>query len=76
MNDVNPATSSSPEPAEVCSAADALRRAKEEFEKAQAYYESVRQQAVERIKTILRLLRRRRDRRHARCGPSPSRHAA
>ncbi len=52
MTDTNTATSSSQEPAEVCSAAEALKRAKEEFEKAQAYYESVRQQAVERLKAV------------------------
>ena len=52
MSDVNPATSSSQEPAEVRSAADALKRAKAEFEKAQACYESVRQQAAERLKAV------------------------
>ena len=35
---------------EVCSTASALKRAKGEFEKAQAYYEKVRQQAAERVK--------------------------
>jgi ElaB/YqjD/DUF883 family membrane-anchored ribosome-binding protein len=52
MSDENSATSSSSEPAEVCSAADAVKRAKEELEKAQAYYQSVRQQATERWETI------------------------
>jgi ElaB/YqjD/DUF883 family membrane-anchored ribosome-binding protein len=52
MTDVNTATSSPQAPADVCSAADALKRAKEEFEKAQAYYENVCQQAAERLKTI------------------------
>ena len=74
MTDTNTATSSPQQPAEVCSAAEAVKRAKEEFEKAQAYYESVRQQAVEGLKAVRACLRRRRDRRHARCGPSPSLH--
>jgi ElaB/YqjD/DUF883 family membrane-anchored ribosome-binding protein len=39
-------------PSEACSAADALKRAKAEFEKAQAYYEKVRQQAVEGVKAV------------------------
>ena len=39
-------------PNEVCSAADALKRAKAEFEKAQTYYEKVRQQAAERVKAV------------------------
>lgn len=37
---------------EVCSAADALKRAKAEFEKAQAFYENVRQQATDRLKSV------------------------
>jgi ElaB/YqjD/DUF883 family membrane-anchored ribosome-binding protein len=39
-------------PSEVCSAAEALKRAKEELEKAQAFYENVRQQAAERIHSV------------------------
>ncbi len=37
---------------EVCSAAEALKRAKEEFEKAQACYDRVRQEAVDRIRAV------------------------
>jgi ElaB/YqjD/DUF883 family membrane-anchored ribosome-binding protein len=37
---------------EVCSAAEALKCAKAELEKAEAYYEKVRQQAVERVKAV------------------------
>lgn len=37
---------------DVCSAADALKRAKAEFEKAQAFYENVRQQATDRLKAV------------------------
>jgi ElaB/YqjD/DUF883 family membrane-anchored ribosome-binding protein len=36
----------------VGSAAEALKCAKAEFEKAEAYYEQVRQQAVERVKAV------------------------
>lgn len=36
----------------VCSAAEALHRAKAELEKAQAFYESVREQAAERLKAV------------------------
>jgi ElaB/YqjD/DUF883 family membrane-anchored ribosome-binding protein len=46
-------TAASDEPESVaCSAAEALRRAKAELEKAQAFYESVRQQATERLKAV------------------------
>jgi ElaB/YqjD/DUF883 family membrane-anchored ribosome-binding protein len=38
----------------VCSAAEALRRAKAEFEKAQAFYKQVRQQAAERMDAVRR----------------------
>ena len=36
----------------VCSAAEALKRAKAELEKAQAFYEHVRQQTTERIQAV------------------------
>jgi ElaB/YqjD/DUF883 family membrane-anchored ribosome-binding protein len=45
-------TSSAEASDEVCSAADALQRAKAEFEKAQAFYENVRQQATDRLKCV------------------------
>jgi ElaB/YqjD/DUF883 family membrane-anchored ribosome-binding protein len=50
MSETNNAAATADSPDEVCSAADALQRAKAEFEKAQAYYEKVRQQAVEHVK--------------------------
>jgi ElaB/YqjD/DUF883 family membrane-anchored ribosome-binding protein len=37
---------------DVCSAADALELAKAEFEKAQVFYENVRQQATDRLKSV------------------------
>jgi ElaB/YqjD/DUF883 family membrane-anchored ribosome-binding protein len=52
MTDTNNATPDAQLPSEVCSAADALKLAKAEFEKAQAYYEKVRQQAVEGVKAV------------------------
>ena len=52
MTDTNDASSGRRTPSEVCSAADALKRAKAEFEKAQAFYEKVRQQAAERLKSV------------------------
>lgn len=52
MTDTNDTTPAAESSSDVCSAADALKRAKAEFEKAQAYYEQVRQQAVEQIKTV------------------------
>ncbi len=42
------------EPAAACSAADALKRAKAELEKAQAFYDHLRQQATERLKAVRR----------------------
>ena len=48
-NTTNPAAES---PNEACSAADALRRAKAELEKAQAFYEHVRQQTAERLNAV------------------------
>jgi ElaB/YqjD/DUF883 family membrane-anchored ribosome-binding protein len=52
MTDENSSTASSEASPEVCSAADALERAKAEFEKAQAFYENVCQQASERLKSV------------------------
>ena len=52
MNDTNHAAGAEESPSEVCSAAEALKRAKTEFEKAQTYYEKVRQQAAERVKAV------------------------
>jgi ElaB/YqjD/DUF883 family membrane-anchored ribosome-binding protein len=47
------ATPTPPElPAGSCSAADALHRAKAELEKAQAFYEHLREQATERMKAV------------------------
>lgn len=47
---------SSPAPdqsaSECCSRSEALKRAKEEFEKARALYECVRQQAAERVNSV------------------------
>lgn len=52
MSDIDNAAGAEESPSEVCSAADALKRAKAEFEKAQTYYEKVRQQAVERVNAV------------------------
>jgi ElaB/YqjD/DUF883 family membrane-anchored ribosome-binding protein len=52
MTDTNNATPAAESSGETCSAADALKRAKLELEKAQAYYENLRQQAVERVKAV------------------------
>ena len=73
MMDINSETPSPQSPDETCSVADALGRAKAELENVQAYCENVRQQAAERLKTLLRRQRGRRDRWHARCGSPPSR---
>ena len=51
MSDENSSTAPEASP-EVCSAAEALKRAKAELEKAQAFYEKVRQEAVERLETV------------------------
>ena len=51
MSDEN-TTASDESPNAACSAADALKRAKAELEKAQAFYEHVRQQATERLKAV------------------------
>ena len=76
MTETNPTARAAESPSEVRSAADALKRAKAELEKAQAYYENVRQQAIERREGRAPDQRRRRDRRHARRGPAPSRRRA
>ena len=52
MTDTNNATPSAETSGEVCSAADALKLAKAELEKAQAFYENVRQQAADRLKSV------------------------
>ena len=51
MSDEN-TTASDESPSTACSAADALKRAKAELEKAQAFYEHVRQQATDRMKAV------------------------
>ena len=52
MTDTNDTAPAADSPDGGCSAADALKRAKAELDKAQAYYEQVRQQAVERVKAV------------------------
>jgi ElaB/YqjD/DUF883 family membrane-anchored ribosome-binding protein len=52
MSDENTTAASEEPQGAVCSAAEALRRAKAELEKAQAFYESVRGQAAERLKAV------------------------
>jgi len=52
MTETNQATPESGASSDVCSAAEALKRAKAEFEKAQAFYESVCRQASEQLKTV------------------------
>jgi ElaB/YqjD/DUF883 family membrane-anchored ribosome-binding protein len=52
MSDTDNAAPAAESSGEVCSAAEALKRAKAEFEKAKNYYETVRQQAVDRVKTV------------------------
>jgi ElaB/YqjD/DUF883 family membrane-anchored ribosome-binding protein len=52
MNDTNNPAPEAESSSEVCSAADALNRAKAEFEKAQACYEDVCQKAAERLKSV------------------------
>ena len=52
MSDENTTATAEEPHGAVCSAAEALRRAKAELEKAQAFYESVRQQASEKIKAV------------------------
>lgn len=52
MTNMKDATPSVETTGDVCSAADALKLAKAEFEKAQAFYENVRQQATDRLKSV------------------------
>jgi ElaB/YqjD/DUF883 family membrane-anchored ribosome-binding protein len=52
MSDENNSTASAEPSSEACSAADALRRAKAEVEKAQALYEKVCQDAADRLKSV------------------------
>jgi ElaB/YqjD/DUF883 family membrane-anchored ribosome-binding protein len=52
MSEEHTTSAADESPSAVCSAAEALRRAKAELEKAQAFYESVRQQAAERIEAV------------------------
>jgi ElaB/YqjD/DUF883 family membrane-anchored ribosome-binding protein len=52
MTETNATTPDTELPGDVCSAAEALKRAKAEFEKAQAYYEKIRQQAVESVNAV------------------------
>jgi ElaB/YqjD/DUF883 family membrane-anchored ribosome-binding protein len=52
MTDTNEASTVPETPSDPCSAAEALKRAKAEFEKAQAYYDKVRQEATERLKAV------------------------
>jgi ElaB/YqjD/DUF883 family membrane-anchored ribosome-binding protein len=52
MTEKNHAAGAAESPNDVCSAADALQRAKAELEKAQAYYEKVRKQAVEGVEAV------------------------
>lgn len=51
MTDTNPTAPADESPDEVCSAADALKRAQAEFEKAKAFYDKVCQQAAQRVKS-------------------------
>lgn len=52
MSDENNTTASAEASSEACSAADALKRAKAELEKAQAFYEKVRQEAADRLNSV------------------------
>jgi len=52
MTDTNNAIPDSESSGEVCSAAEALKLAKAELEKAQAFYEKVRQEAAERLQSV------------------------
>ena len=52
MTKTNHAAGAAESPGDACSAAEALKLAKAEFEKAQAYYDKVRQQAVEGVKAV------------------------
>ena len=52
MSEENTTTTAAESPDDVCSAAAALKRAKAELEKAQAFYEHVCRQTTERIKAV------------------------
>jgi hypothetical protein len=52
MTDENSTAPAGESPRDVCSAAAALKRAKAELEKAQAFYEHVCRQTTERIKAV------------------------
>jgi ElaB/YqjD/DUF883 family membrane-anchored ribosome-binding protein len=52
MSDENTTTTTAESPDDVCSAAAALKQAKAELEKAQAFYEHMCQQTTERIKAV------------------------
>ena len=54
MTETNNAAGTAESPGEIHSAADALKRAKAELEKAQAFYDHLRQQATERLKAVRR----------------------
>jgi ElaB/YqjD/DUF883 family membrane-anchored ribosome-binding protein len=51
MTHMNDAAEAAQAPGEIRTAADALKRAKVEFEKAQAFYEQIRQQATDRVQS-------------------------
>ena len=52
MNDTKKTTPAAETPDEACSATEALRRAKAELDKAQAFYEEIRQRATDRLKSV------------------------
>lgn len=52
MSVENNSPASAESSSEVCSAAEALKRAKEELAKAQAFYESVRKEAAQRYEAV------------------------
>jgi ElaB/YqjD/DUF883 family membrane-anchored ribosome-binding protein len=52
MSEESTTTAAAESPDDVCSAAAALKRAKAELEKAQAFYEHVCQQTTDRIKAV------------------------
>ncbi len=52
MTETNHASPSPEPPSEACLATDAVKRAKAELEKAQAFYETVRQEAAERLQSV------------------------
>lgn len=52
MTEENTTNTTAESPSDVCSAADALKMAKAELEKAQAFYEHLRQQTAERLEVV------------------------